>query len=111
MRRPLVSVIIVVYNNLNDLDGCFSSILKSDYPNVEIIAVDNASTDGSPDYIRKEFPSVKLMEYPTNVGFTEASNRAFRLSKGKYTLLLNPDTQIPRDTISILVDRMERGPQ
>ncbi|MFQ6117418.1 MAG: glycosyltransferase, partial [Candidatus Bipolaricaulia bacterium] len=82
MGQPLVSVIIVVHNNLQDLRDCISSILRADYPRIEIIAVDNASTDGSPDLIRREFPLVKLVEYPINVGFSEGNNRAVRLARG-----------------------------
>ena len=111
MEKPLVSVLVIVYNNLDDLEDCLSSVLDSDYPNVEIIAVDNASTDGSPDFIRQKFPSVKLVGYALNLGFCEANNRAFRLAKGYFILLLNPDTHLPRDTISILVNRMEKDPQ
>ncbi len=111
MGKPLVSVLVIVYNSLDDLEDCLSSVLDSDYPNVEIIAVDNASTDGSPDFIRQKFPSVKLIEYALNLGFCEANNRAIRLAKGYFILLLNPDTRLPRDTISILVNRMEKDPQ
>jgi len=108
MDQPLVSVIIVVHNNIRDLRDCISSILRTDYPHVEIIAVDSASTDGSPGLIWREFPSVKLLEYPVNVGFCEGNNRAVRLAKGEFVFLLNPDTVTPPDTISILVARMER---
>jgi GT2 family glycosyltransferase len=111
MGKPLVSVLVVVYSNMDDLEDCLSSALDSDYPNAEIIAVDNASTDGSPDFIRQKFPSVKLIEYALNLGFCEANNRAFRLAKGDFILFLNPDTRLPNDTISILVDRMEKDPQ
>jgi GT2 family glycosyltransferase len=108
MGQPLVSVIIVVHNNIQDLRDCISSILHADYPHVEVIAVDSASTDGSPGLIWKEFPSVKLQEYPVNVGFCEGSNRAVRLARGDFVFFLNPDTMTPSDTISTLVARMER---
>ncbi len=108
MGQPLVSVIIVVHNNIQDLRDCISSILRADYPHVEVIAVDSASTDGSPDLIWREFPSVKLMEYPINVGFCEGNNRAVRLAKGEFVFLLNPDTVTPTDTISTLAACMER---
>jgi len=108
MDQPLVSVIIVVHNNIQDLRDCISSILHADYPRVEIIAVDSASTDGSPGLIWREFPSVKLLEYPVNVGFCEGNNRAVRLAKGEFVFLLNPDTVTPPDTISALATRMER---
>ena len=108
MGQPLVSVIIVVHNNIQDLRDCISSILQADYPHVEVIAVDSASTDGSPGLIGREFPSVKLLEYPVNLGFCEGSNRAVRLAKGDFVFLLNPDTVTPPDTISTLAARMER---
>ena len=108
MGQPRVSVIIVVHNNIHDLRDCISSILRADYPHVEVIAVDSASTDGSPSLIWKEFPSVKLQEYPVNIGFCEGNNRAVRLAKGDFVFLLNPDTVTPSDTISTLVARMER---
>jgi GT2 family glycosyltransferase len=111
MGQPLVSVIIVVHNNLRDLRDCLSSILRADYPHLEIIAVDSASTDGSPDLIRREFPTVKLLEVPVNVGFSEGGNRAARLAKGDFIFFLNPDTVTPPHTISTLAARMGRDPR
>lgn len=110
MSQPLVSVIIVVHNNLQDLRDCLSSILHVDYPHIEIIAVDSASTDGSADLIWREFPSVRLLEYPVNVGFCEGSNRAVRLARGEFIFFLNPDTVTPPHTISTLAARVERDP-
>jgi GT2 family glycosyltransferase len=73
--------------------------------------VDNGSTDGSGRVVEEKFPEVKVIENQENVGFAEANNQALRISKGKYLLLLNPDTQVKEKAIEGLVSFMETHPR
>ena len=94
MKRPELSVIILNYNTKELLEDCLNSIKKYEHEvPLEVIVSDNASTDGSPDMIRKKFPWVKLIE-GENEGFSKGNNRARPLAKGEMILFLNPDTLV-----------------
>ena len=69
MKNPKVSIIIPHWNGIDILSECLESLLQTDYHNLEIIVVDNASTDGSPDLISLNFPQVKLLENSQNYGY------------------------------------------
>jgi GT2 family glycosyltransferase len=94
MSKPLVSIIIVNWNDAKWLRDCLASLFQSDYPNVEIIVVDNGSTDDSVVVVRNEFPTVQLIENGKNLGFAQANNIGIRASKGRYCVLLNADTKV-----------------
>jgi GT2 family glycosyltransferase len=90
-----VSIVIVNWNVRDLLRDCITSIYEeTEEISFEIIVVDNASSDGSVDMIKKEFPQIKLIKNKENVGFSKANNQAIKLSKGKYILMLNPDTVV-----------------
>jgi len=110
---PLVSIIIVNWNGLSILKECFYSLSKIDYPNWELILVDNGSKDGSLDFARSyKFPfRLRVIENKINLGFAEPNNQGYRISRGKYILLLNNDTKVNRDFLTKLVDRMEKDPK
>lgn len=94
---PELSIIILNYNTKELLRECLSSIKKyeEEIP-LEVIVSDNASTDGSPDMVRREFPWVRLVE-GENEGFAKGNNRAKNLVRGKMVLFLNPDTVVKKD--------------
>ena len=69
-----VAIIIINYNSLDDAIECLTSLKKTDYPNFEIVVVDNASTVGSVDEIEKLFPDVILFRNKENIGFGKANN-------------------------------------
>ncbi|MFZ5932919.1 MAG: glycosyltransferase family 2 protein [Patescibacteria group bacterium] len=96
-NNPLLSIIILNYNTQELLRECLASIrrYKDEVP-LEVIVSDNASTDGSPAMVRKEFPEVKLVE-GENEGFAKGNNRAKGLVRGKMVLFLNPDTLVEKD--------------
>jgi GT2 family glycosyltransferase len=82
--------------------------MKLKYPQVEIILADNASTDGSADFVQQKFPSVRVLRFDKNFGFAEGNNRAIKQAKGDYIFLLNPDTKIEPDCVDKLIKTMEQ---
>ncbi|MBU4223242.1 MAG: glycosyltransferase family 2 protein, partial [Euryarchaeota archaeon] len=91
---PLVSVIIVNYNGKQYLKNCLSSLSAQSYPAIEVIFVDNASSDGSVEYVRKEFPSVRIIESKKNLGFAKGNNLGIREARGELIATLNNDTEV-----------------
>ncbi len=96
-----ISVVIVNYNVEYFLDQCLHSLYKSlQGISSEVFVVDNASVDGSIHMIETKYPEVKIIANDDNKGFSTANNQAIEQAKGKYVLLLNPDTVVAEDTIS-----------
>ncbi len=107
-----LSIIIVNWNIRDLLAQCLASVYA--HPpdgEFEIFVVDNASTDGSAQMVRKRFPQVRLIENTKNVGFARANNQAIQQSAGCYVLLLNPDTEVHPGALEKLVRFMEAYPQ
>ena len=106
-----ISIIIVNYNVRFFLEQCLHSLYRAkDTLRIEIIVVDNHSVDGSVQVIREKFPEVILIENKENKGFSKANNQGIQKAKGKYILLLNPDTVIQEDTLQKCFEFMERHP-
>lgn len=101
--QPKVSVIIVNYNGKDYLCRCLASVFKNNYKNYEVIVVDNSSTDGSVDYIKKKFAkklgSLRLVELAKNYGPAKARNEGIKLSQGKCLAFLDNDTQVDKNWI------------
>ena len=96
-----LSIVIVSYNVKYYLEQCLCSVIRACYGlDAEIWVVDNASSDGSVEYIRSRFPDVHFIENQENVGFSRANNMAIRQATGEYILLLNPDTVVGENTLS-----------
>lgn len=108
---PLVSIIIVTYNNGQDIKNCLNSILRQTEIPFEIILIDNSSSDTTVQVIQKEFPKVKLFVNSTNLGYAQANNQGINQSQRKYILLLNPDTQLTNNALAKMVQFMELNPQ
>lgn len=108
--NPELSIIVLNYNTKELLRECLSSVKKyeEEVP-LEVIVSDNASTDGSPDMVRREFPWVKLVE-GENEGFAKGNNRAKNLVRGKMVLFLNPDTIVNRGVLRETVDYLKSHP-
>ncbi len=97
------SIIIVNYNTRDLLRSCLKSIRMDIHPlSLEIIVVDNHSSDGSTDMLRQEFPAVAVIENTDNLGFSKACNQGIRASRGRYIILLNSDTELLPDTLESL---------
>jgi len=107
MSSPKVSIIIVNYNGKELLQKCLDSLLKVNYDNFEIILVDNNSTDGTVEFVTKNYPSLIIIKLDSNKGFAEPNNIAAKISNGKYLLFLNNDTVVTPNFISEMVKVME----
>jgi GT2 family glycosyltransferase len=110
LMRPLVVVVVVVWNGRADTLECLRSLEADEYPNKQILVVDNGSTDGTADQIRAEGLNVTIINCPTNLGFTGGNNvgLAEALRRGAvYAFLLNNDTTIEADALTRLVDAAE----
>jgi len=119
-----LSIIIVNWNVRDLLRDCLRSIFAcagshiaengalylSDY-RAEVWVVDNASTDGSAKMVRAEFPQVNLIASESNLGFSAGNNVALRRCQGRYALLLNPDTRIVGEALTLLLDYAELHPE
>lgn len=107
-----LSVVIVNYNTKTLLRDCLHSVLDSRGLNgLDVIVVDNASTDGSADMVREEFPQVHLIASPVNGGYSYANNLGLRAAQpSRYYLLLNPDTVVPPSALAEMVAYMDARP-
>lgn len=90
--RPVVSIIIVTHGAKEVVHACLASVEGEDDGSLEVIVVDNASTDGVPDMIAADFPFVRLVRNPVNAGFSPANNQGLALATAPWSILLNPDT-------------------
>ncbi len=111
--RPsqLVYIVLVNWNGWRDTDACLKSLAGLDYPNFEVIVVDNASQDGSETRLRARHPNVTLLQSGANLGFAGGNNVGLRcaLARGaEYVWLLNNDTLVEPDALTQLVARIER---
>lgn len=103
-----LSIIIVSWNVSRELLNCIRSIGENKPSHGhEIIVIDNASTDGTIEAVKKEFPEVQLIINKENRGFAAANNIGVKQSKGEYILFLNPDTILHRDSLDVLIDFMD----
>lgn len=99
-QRPDISIIIVSYQVKEILRDCLLSIRKFADVSYEIVLVDNASTDGTAEMIRNEFPEVRLLAEKVNHGFSPGNNLGMQVAAGTFFLLLNPDTIISKHSLS-----------
>lgn len=107
-----LSIIIVNYNVYDLLKECLKSIYdKINDINFEIIVADNNSPDREIDNIKKEFPDVKYLSFPENLGFAKANNEAVKKSNGKYLLFLNPDTLITENFLTDFIKLADSEPE
>jgi N-acetylglucosaminyl-diphospho-decaprenol L-rhamnosyltransferase len=108
-----LSIVIVNWNVRDLLRHCLHSIFHLPTSNfqTEVIVVDSASSDGSVAMVEEEFSQVRLIANSENVGFTVGSNQGIAASRGRYVLLLNPDTEIVGDALATMVEYLDDQPQ
>jgi len=99
----LVSIIVLNYNGRHYLERCLPSINAQDYKQVEIIVVDNDSTDDSVNWLQQHHPHITIIQNSENFGFCIANNIGIRQSRGDYIILLNNDTELDSGFLSAMV--------
>ncbi|RYG26862.1 glycosyltransferase family 2 protein [bacterium] len=108
----MLSVLIVNWNTRDLLRACLLSLRAHPYNGeMEIIVVDNASTDGSAEMVRTEFPEVSLVASQVNTGYAKGNNLAFERATGDLLLTLNPDTEVSGDALDHAADALARHPR
>jgi GT2 family glycosyltransferase len=110
-RRPVVSVCIVNWNCRALLKRCLRSLHCGQQVRLEVIVVDNGSTDGAADMVERLFPRVRLLRNARNESFSRANNQAARLALGRYLFFLNNDTELPPGTLRRLVGYARTHPE
>lgn len=110
-KNPFTSVIIVNFNGKADLEECLPSVLRQNYSNFEVILVDNSSNDDSVVFVRRNYPSIKIIQNNKNYGYAKGNNIASQATSGKYIVVLNPDTVVEENWLSELVRVMEENPR
>ncbi|MGM0589014.1 MAG: glycosyltransferase family 2 protein [Bacteroidota bacterium] len=109
--QPLFSIIIVTWNALEHLRTYLPSVVATDHPSFEIIIADNASTDGSADWIRQEYPNVQIASLDQNYGYCGGNNRAAQQAHGKWLIFLNNDVRVEPDWLTPLESFIQGHPQ
>lgn len=98
------------WNGKHLLEECLGSVLGQSFKDFEVIVVDNDSSDGSAEFVRREYPGVKLVENRSNTGYAVACNMGVRAAEGDYAVLLNNDTRVDGGWLKSLLAPLERDP-
>lgn len=101
---------ILTHNSLPHIQECLESVLNQTYPYIDVIIMDNASTDQTTEFIKREFSDVQLEIHSENLGFSSAHNHAIRHSVAEYYMPLNPDMILEEYYVEEMVLAMERSP-
>ncbi len=105
---PDITVIVLNWNGKRFLGRCLTALLQTTYPTdrFNVIVADNASTDGSPAWVRERFPGVRVLDNGGNLGFGKGNNRAIQANGSPFVALLNSDTAVQADWLRRLIDPM-----
>ena len=112
-KRVDLSIVILNFNTVDLTRTCLKTLFESNLEKytMEVIVCDNGSTDASVAMIRKEFPKVLLIDNKINLGFAAGNNPGMRKAMGRYVLLLNTDTEVPRNTLRTMLEFMDDNPR
>jgi GT2 family glycosyltransferase len=109
---PELSVILVNFNDRQNLETCLHTLFEVvRREETEILVVDNASSDGSPEMVRRRFPRTRLIENKKNVGFARANNQGLMQTEGPLVLFLNTDAKVNAGALELLMEEMLNNPQ
>jgi GT2 family glycosyltransferase len=105
-QMPQASIIIPTWNGRAFIEDCLNSLLSQDYPDFEVIVVDNASTDGTADFVAEKYPTVRLIRNERNLGFSGGVNIGLAQAAGEILVLLNQDTLVEPTWLKELIQGM-----
>ena len=108
--NPSVAIVILNWNGRFYLESFLPSVYNSSYPNLEFVIGDNASTDDSVQFIRDNYPLIRVIENDRNYGFAEGYNRILEQVDADYFILLNSDVEVKTDWIEPVISAMEKDP-
>ena len=109
--KDAVSVTVVTYNSGRFIKRCLESVLEQRYPNLEVVVIDNASTDGTADLLEQFADRCRIYYNDQNIGFAAAQNQAIALAGGDWILTLNPDVLLLPNFIQALVEAGQMDPK
>jgi hypothetical protein len=110
MEQPLVSIITINYNQSDVTRDLLRTVRSLEYPNIEVIVVDNASPNDRPDLIKERYPEIRLIKSPDNLGFAGGNNLGVKEARGEYLLFINNDTEVPPGFVGPLVETLQKNP-
>jgi N-acetylglucosaminyl-diphospho-decaprenol L-rhamnosyltransferase len=112
LDEPSLDIVIVSYECRDHLRDCLTSLRKHTLRvPARVFVVDNGSTDGTIEMVRRDFPEIELHASEENLGFSKANNLAIRRGEGRYVLALNPDTRVIDSQLDALIELMEERPE
>ncbi len=109
---PLVTAVVLTYNEADDTIACVRSLLADNYPNLRVVIVDNGSTDGGLERIRRAFPAIEVIQRARNGGYASGNNAGIRFAlrrQSDYVLISNSDVVVQKGFLTPLVDVAERA--
>ncbi len=109
-ESPYVSIIIPHLNGKQHLDDCFGSLRRQSFQDFEVLLVDNGSTDGTQEMVRKQYPEMRMIELGVNRGFTGACNVGYAEARGEIIILLNNDTEVDSNWLQAIVEAFDKHP-
>lgn len=104
MAKNLISIVIVNWNGKKWLGKCLDSLERQTYKKIEVVFVDNASSDDSVEFVKQKFPKIKIIKSEKNLGLTNGIKLAIEHSSGEFLLLINNDAWVEKDFIKNLYD-------
>ncbi|OGK39913.1 hypothetical protein A3A74_05515 [Candidatus Roizmanbacteria bacterium RIFCSPLOWO2_01_FULL_35_13] len=107
MNTSKVTVLIPNYNGKKWLEGLLPTLKKVSYKNLEVLIVNNGSTDDSAEFLKEKYPNIKVLEIKKNRGYAGANNLGVKRATGKYILFLNNDTNVTPNFLEPLVEKIE----
>lgn len=111
LNAPLVTVLIVTWNRREDMLVTLKSVYEQNYANIEVLVVDNGSTDGSVETIQRQFPSTSVIALKKNLGASGGRNEGIRAAHGDILFLLDSDADLDKDTLTQVVAKFKEEPE
>ncbi len=111
VELPKISIILVVYNGMQYLPECLSAVIeeRKAHRGCEVVVIDNASQDGSADWVAAQYPDIVLLRNVSNLGFARASNQGAALANGETLVFLNQDTRVLPGWLKPLIEELYQG--